>query len=115
LVLMAAGVLIAGAGPVQDEQSASFHQEMLTNATAPLILDLSAAPKFTLGPNTQLTGLFVDLAMPQQTWTMLDRSVPSQNSQEPVPPSRLPVMPPQPLSNPAVHEANFALVRLSFP
>jgi hypothetical protein len=106
--------MIAGVAPAQDA-SVSFHQEILTNSTAPLILDLSAEPEFVLGPNTQLTGLFVACAMPQQTWNMLDPSVPSRHPQAPVPPSLLPVMPLHPISNPAVHEADFAVLRLSFP
>ncbi|MDD5138866.1 MAG: hypothetical protein PHY43_01240 [Verrucomicrobiales bacterium] len=115
LVLFAAGVVIAGAAPVQDE-SASFYQEMLTNSTARITLEMNAEPQLELGSNLQLTGLFVDCVMPQETWDMLDPSVPSaRNPQELVPPSLLPVMPLRPINDPAVHEPDFALLRLSFP
>ncbi|HXI68976.1 MAG TPA: hypothetical protein VNN22_01325 [Verrucomicrobiae bacterium] len=114
LVLFAASFMIAEVAPAQDA-SMSLHQEMLTNSAASIPLQMETGPKFDLGPNLQLTGLFVDCAMPQQTWNMLDPSLPSLNPAEPVPPSRLPVMPLPPISNPAVHEADFAVLRLSFP
>ena len=115
LVLFAASVIIAGAAPVQDEESASVYQEMLTNAATVITLDIKAEPEFVLGSNARLTGLFVDCLKPQQAWDMLDPSVPSRNPQAPIPPSRLPVLPPHPMSYPAVHEPDFALLRLSFP
>lgn len=115
LLLCAVSVVIAGAAPVQDEQSASVYHERLTNSTAPITLSIKAEPEFTLGPNLQLTGLLVDGARPQQTGDMLNPSVPSGNLQKSVPPSLLPVMPLRPISNPAVHEADFAVLRLSFP
>jgi len=115
LVLFAASVVIAGAAPVPDAPSASVYHERLTNSIAPMTLSIKAEPEFVLGPNTRLTGLFVDCAMPQQTWDMLNPSVPSRNPQQAVPPSLLPVMPLRSISNPAVHEADFAVLRLSFP
>lgn len=114
LVLCAASFMIAGVAPAQDA-SVSFHQETLTNSTFNITLKLEADPKLQWGPNLELTGLFVDLLRPQQTLMMLDPAVPSRNPTQPVPPSLLPVLPLQPLSHPAVHEANFALLRLSFP
>ena len=114
LVLFAASVVIAGAAPPQDG-SASFHREMLTNSTGRIPLNLIPEPRLDLGPNTRLTGLFVDCAMPRQTWAMLNSSAPAQNLQAPVPPSLLPVTIPRRMNDPAVHEANFALLQLSFP
>ena len=58
LLLCAASVVIAGAAPVQDEQSASVYHERLTNSTAPITLSIKAEPEFTLGPNLQLTAYF---------------------------------------------------------
>ena len=113
-VLFATSVAIAGAAPVQDE-SASFTQEMLTYSNTRIPLEMNAEPVMTLGSNLQLDGLFVDCMMPQETWNMLDPSVPVLNPQPLLPPSLLPVTAPRPLSNPAVHEANFAVLRLSFP
>jgi hypothetical protein len=112
--LFAASVLIAGAAPVED-QTASFYQQMLTYSTPRTPLEINAEPELTFGPSLQFDGLLVDCIMPQETWNMLDPSVPVLNAQTPVPPSLLPVLPARPLSNPAVHEANFAVLRLSFP
>ncbi len=114
LALFAASFMIAGVALAQDK-SVSFHQETVTNSTTNITFKLESEPKLQLGPNSELTGLFVDLLRPQETLMMLDPSVPSKNLTSPVPPSLLPVMPLQPLSNPAVHEANFAFLRLSFP
>jgi len=117
LVLFAASVVIAGAEPVAPvvDESATFSQQLLTYSSVRAPLELNAEPQVSLGSNLQLDGLFVFCVKPQETWNMLDPSVPVLNPQKQVPPSLLPVTAPQPLNNAAVHEANFVLLRLSFP
>jgi hypothetical protein len=117
LVLLAASIVIVRAEPAAPlpDQLVSFSQEMLTYAHQREPQEMNAEPGFKLDSNLQFDGLLVDCFMPQETWNMLDPSVPVLHPQEPVPPSLLPVTAPRSLSNPAVHEADFAVLRLSFP
>jgi len=116
-MLFAASVMIAGAEPVAPvmDESASFTQQLLTYSSVRTPLEMNAEPQVSLGSNLQLDGLFVFCVKPQETWNMLNPSVPVLNPQKSVPPSLLPVTAPQPLNNPAVHAANFVVLRLSIP
>jgi hypothetical protein len=77
---------------------------------------MKTEPKFVLGSSTRLTGLFVDLITPQQTWQMLNPSMPVRNLQASAPPYLLPVKAPRPIHDSAVNnEPDFAVLRLSFP
>ena len=115
LVLFAASVVMAGTALAQD-QSISFDQILQAQSAAGVTWDVKGEPTVTLGPNTRLTGLFVDCFAPQQTWAMLNPSVPSRNLQTPLPTYLLPVTVPRPMSDPAaVHGTDFLLLRLSFP
>ena len=111
-MLFVVGVATAAGEPLLD-QSVSFHQEMLTNSTTPLIVE-QAEPEFMMGPNTHITGLIVDCAMPLETWDMLNPAVHSPPLEPQIPPSLMPLTPPPRAGDPAVHEANFALLRFSF-
>jgi len=114
-VLFAASVVMSGAAQAQVE-SALFHEGMPTNSIASITLEMKTEPQLVLGSSMQFTGLFVDCVTPQQTWAMLNPSVPARNPQKPLPPSVLPVKAPSDVnSNLAVHEPDFALLRLSFP
>ena len=112
--MFAASAGIAGAAPPPDT-STSFYREMLKDSTGRTPLYMTTEPRLDLGPNARLTGFFVDCAMPQQTWEMLNPPAPAGSLPKTVPPSLLPVMPLPPISNPAVQEPDFALLRLSFP
>ena len=115
LTVFAASVVMAGTAHGQDK-SALFHQGLVTNSIAGITLEMKTEPKFVLGSSTRLTGLFVDLITPQQTWNMLNPSVPVRNLQASAPPYLMPVKAPRPIHDSAVNnEPDFAVLRLSFP
>ena len=109
--------MLAGTASAQDnDKSAAFDQGVQTNSTASITLDLKREPQLVLGVNTRITGLIVDCATPQQTWSMLNPSAPAQNPQPALPPSVLPLKALRAFnSNLAVHEPDFAIIQLSFP
>lgn len=117
IVLLTASVVIAGAAPAHDKgKSASFDQGMQVFANANIALDLKKEPQLVLGTDTRITGLIVDSLSPRQTWSMLNPSAASRTLAKP------PMLPALPAKAPranngdlAVHEADFALIRFSFP
>jgi hypothetical protein len=113
LVLFAANVFLGEAALAQD-QSALSHQGAAAQSTHAITLEMKTEPTLAWGSNTRLSGLFVNLITPQKTWTMLNPSVPPQNLPDPVPPHLRPVKAPRPISDPSVHELDFALLRFSF-
>jgi hypothetical protein len=114
LVLIAAGMVLAGTAAAK-EPAASFRHANETNYFANVALDLNKEPQVVLDSNTQITGLLVDCAKPQIFWAMLNTSVPAGDQ-----PNRLPspvpvVKAPHTFNdNLAVHEPDFALIRISF-
>lgn len=115
VVLLAASVVMTGAAPTPDK-SAAFDQAMQAFPSASITLDLKREPQLVLGTSTRITGLIVDCASPQRTWSMLNPSVPARNPQASLPPQKvLPVQAPRAFSsNLAVHEPDFAVIQLSF-
>ena len=119
IVLLTASVLLAGAapGPDQPDKSASFDQGKPLTFTAKITLDLKREPQLVLGNSTRITGLIVDCLAPQQTWAMLNPTVPAPDLQR----SWLRTGPSAVKAarssndNLAVHEPDLALLRLSFP
>jgi|SRR5882757_932971 len=118
LVWLAARVMVASAAPVpsgMDESSASFYQELLTYSASSITSAAKPEPEMTLGARHHMTGLLVDLLHPKETWNMLDPSVPSRKQPAPDAPSSQSVTLPMRMNDPAVHEADFVLLRVSFP
>ena len=117
IALLTATAVMAGAAPAQDkDKSASFDQDRQAYPNANITLDLNKEPQFVLGTSTRITGLIVDCLSPRQTWSMLNPSVPARNLPKPPTPPGLPVKAPRAFNNDlAVHEADFALIRFSFP
>lgn len=109
LTLLAASGVMAGAVQAQDK-SALFHQGTGTDFAASITLEMKTEPTLVLGSSTPVSGLFVDLIRPQQTWAMLNPSV----LPNPVPRQLRPATSPRPINDPAVHKLDFALIRLSF-
>jgi hypothetical protein len=119
LVLLAASVTLSGAAPVQNataqDKSAWIFQDLPTNTIDSITLGLPPEPKLVLGSQTLISGLFVDLMQPKQTWSMLNPPVPAKDLPKPIPPDLLPKTAIQPNHDLAVHEPNFVPFRLSFP
>ena len=89
-----------------------FNQKMHGNTT----LEAMMEPQLILGSSTRVTGLYVDCLQPQQTWNMLTASARTRDLPAPIPPYLLPVTAPHPFnSDLAVHEPDFAVLRLSLP
>jgi len=65
--------------------------------------------------NTRITGLIVDCMTPQYASIMLNPPATLRAMRTQVPPSLMPVAIPHPMNDPAAHEPDFALFRLSFP
>jgi len=115
LLWLASGVALAGMVQAQDK-SASFNQLIQTNSNVKFSLDVKSEPTIQLGSHSQLSGLFVDLSDPPQTWAMLNPPTPVKDPQTVLPPCLLPLQVPRSPSDPAaVHGADFILLRLSFP
>jgi hypothetical protein len=114
LVLIAAGMVLAGTAPAK-EPVASFRHDDPTNYFASATLDLNKEPKVVLDSDTQITGLLVNCAKPQIFWAMLNTSVPTADQANRLP-SPVPVVkaPHTFNDNLAVHEPDFALIRISF-
>jgi hypothetical protein len=89
-----------------------FNQKMQANTT----LEAMMEPRLILGSSTRVTGLYVDCLQPQQTWNMLTASAVTRVQPESIPPYLLLVTAPHPFNNDlAVHEPDFAVLRLSLP
>ena len=116
LVLVAAGVVIAGVVQAQ-EKAVLSHQNVSSptaNSSTNITLRMKTEPKLAWGSRTQVSGLFVDLIKPQQTWVMLNPPKPAWELPRPTPRHLLPVTAPQRINDPTVHELDFALLRFSF-
>jgi hypothetical protein len=122
LALLIAGGVTLGAAQAKAQAKNQFafsHQGTLTNST-PVSISWAlkytqTAPQLTLGSRKQVTGLMMDCLAPWQTWNMLDPPAPVQAPQIPMPPLLAPVTSPGAVNDLAVHEPDFALIRLSFP
>ena len=109
-----AGVLVGGMVHAQ-EKSALTQPATTTNATPSLVLEKKLAPHYDLGSRTQISGLMVDFIEPQQTWDVLNPTLPAPTQPKPdvlMPPV---VVAPPPISGPVNHGPNFAFLRISFP
>jgi hypothetical protein len=112
LIGLAAGLVLMSAR-AQDSAVAQLGNITNSTATISVPLEITAAPMLALGPDRHATGLFVDLAKPQQTWILLNPlTPPSKKIQW--------VDVPAPMAehnldgNLANHEAGLVLFRLSF-
>jgi hypothetical protein len=122
LVLLIASGATFGAAQAKaqaNDQFAFSHQGALTNS-APVSISWAlkkpqTEPQLALGSKTQVTGLVMDCLTPRQTWNMLNPPAPVQAPQIPMPPLLAPVKTPAAVNDQAVHEPDFALIRLRFP
>ena len=114
LMWFAGIVFMAGIAQAQDK-SELFHQRVASQATPSVTLEMKTEPTVRWGPRMQVSGLFVDLIRPQQTWAMLNPSVPAR-SQQTLRQSNLPAVKLLTDMNDdlAVHEPDFTLLRLNF-
>lgn len=114
LALLVASLVMSGVVQAQDKSVLS-HQGLVTNSIAGITLEMKTEPKLVLGSNTRMSGLLVDLIRPQQSWAMLNPSVAARDLPRPIPRYVPPVEAPHPINDDlAVHEPDFALLRLSF-
>ena len=134
LALLAAGLVVSGAataqdnGPLPDQVVATNSMDVsalqtqtkpalarvvATNSIAPITLPAKTEPTLVLGSRTQVSGLFVDLIMPLQSWVMLNPPRLAPELPESLPPFLLPITEPLPITdNP--REPNFAILHFSF-
>lgn len=113
LALLAASVAVSGTAQAQDN-AGLFHQGVGADATTGITLELKTEPTLVLNSGAEVSGLFVDLIRPQQTWAMLNPSQPVRELAGPIPRHLLPVTEPLPLSGPASHKLDFAVLRFNF-
>jgi hypothetical protein len=114
--MLAASALMAGAAP-PPAKSSPPDQGLQSYPNASIALDLKPAPQLVLGNETRITGVIVDFAKPEQTWSMWNPALalPARNLQKLSAPAVPPVLAPHDFNDAlAVHEPNFALLRLSF-
>jgi hypothetical protein len=112
LALLAASVVMCGVAQAQDKASLS-QQVVATNSTARIALEMKTEPTLAWGSRTQVSGLFVDLIMPQQTWAMLKPSGQPRDLSMPIP--LQPVTAPLTMNdNLDVRELNFPFLNFSF-
>ena len=114
LALVTAGVVLAGAVQAQEKAVLSHQNVSSPTSNSNITLQMKTEPKLAWGSRTQVSGLFVDLIKPQQTWVMLNPPKPAWELPKPTPRHLLPVTAPRPINDPTVHELDFALLRLSF-
>jgi hypothetical protein len=109
----------AGTNPVTPSvqvQSEITRPGMATNAVTNISLyqESPGEPSVKWGSKWEVTGLFVDLLQPEQTWALLNPREPARESS----PATAPLIPPaagHPTDDQGTHEANFTLLKLSFP
>ena len=80
-----------------------------------IIWDATLEPQLPLGGDMYASGLIVDCMTPHFTSIMLNPPPSLRALRVQVSPSRLPVAVPHPINDPAAHEPDFALLRISFP
>ena len=103
--------------PAVQVQSELTRPGMGTNALANISLyrELPGGPTLNWGSKWEVTGLFVDLIQPEQTWALLNPWVPVRDSIQ----ATVPLIPPsaagRPTDDQGTHEANFTLLKVSFP
>ena len=115
LALLAFSVVMCGAAQAQDKAALTHEAVAAADQTAHITLETNSAPSLAWGSRTQVSGLFVDLIRPQQTWMMLKPSGAAHVLAGPIPRYLLPVTAPFSLNdNLAVHEPGFALFRFGF-
>jgi len=117
MVLFAAAVAVSGGVAMAQDASVSLNhavQAYALNSTSHIKWDMNMEPEFRLGNDTRITGLLVDCITPHYTSIMLNPPVSTVRTEE-IPPSLAPVTIPSSVSNPAAHEPDFVLLRLSFP
>lgn len=114
LMVLAVSSVVCEAAQAQNN-GALIHEGVATNPPAHLTLETNAAPALTWGSRTQVSGLFVDLIRPRQTWVMLKPSGPARDQSTPIPPYWLPVSAPLSMNdNLAVHEPGIVLFHFGF-
>ncbi len=122
LVLLIASAVTFGAVQAKAQAKGQFvfsHQGALTNSAPASIhwafKNTQTEPRLAWGSRKQATGLLVDCLTPRQTWNMLDPKEPAQTRQILVRPLLVPFKTPGAVNDWAVHEPDFAVIRLSFP
>ena len=116
---MMAGAIIlgmSGAAMAQDN-SASMDRAIrtyLSNPSDRIIWNADMEPRMPVDGGMQITGLIVDCMTPQYASIMLNPPATLRAMHSSVPPSLRPVTAPHPMNDPAAHEPDFALFRLSF-
>jgi hypothetical protein len=98
---------------LQTQTKPALARVVATNSIAPITLPMKTEPTLALGASSQVSGLFVDLILPRQSWVMLNPPRLAPLLPESMPPSLLPITEPLPITdNPG--EPNFAFLRFSF-
>jgi hypothetical protein len=116
LALFAASVGLAVVAPAQETPVSALVEGMQTNYShAHLSMIAKAEPVVALNSKVKVSGLFVDCVIaPRQTWQAL--TLPTPSLQPAVPPQLRPISPPPaPNHDLAVHDPDFAVLRISFP
>lgn len=106
--------LLSRAAQAQDKAPAP-NLVVTTNSLPSLTWQTKMEPSWAWGPRTQVSGLFVDLLMPQRSWVMLNpprqaRDLSGLTSRYPLPMAALLPM----NGNQELREPNFALLRFRF-
>ena len=111
-ILIVAAVALVCSLCAQDN-TASYHTLISTNAVAKPTPELSSTPHAVVGTNMLVTGLLVDLAKPKQTWAMMNPTNAIRTVSEARPAASLRN---SALfnGNLAVHEPDFAVVSFHF-
>lgn len=102
------------AAPVlQTQAQLPLNQAIATNVMASISLPVPTEPTLTLGSGTRVSGLFVDLIKPQQSWVMLNPPKQARYWSEPIPRYLLPLTAPSSMDE-KPGEPDFALFRFDF-
>ncbi len=89
------------------------YQSDATTPTDRITWAFDMEPQLTLG-DMQMTGLGVDVMTPHYASIMMNPPASMRAAQVTVPPNLQPVAIPHPMNDPAAHEPDFALLRISF-
>jgi hypothetical protein len=119
LAVFAAGLILTAAAQAQDGSTLSRQGVTTNSAAAAVTLDVKAQPTLHWADHTQVSGLFVDLVRPQETWNLLNPVTPAPTV-APTPgeaqlQTKVPVPPSDRDSNVQNRGPNFAVLRFSFP
>ena len=114
MVLLVASFMLTGVAVAQDKYT-PFERGISADSDSSLAAELNMEPQLVLGTDTRISGLMVDCLTTGYLSVMFNPALPLRNVPGELPPYLLPVKAPHPINDPAAHEPDFALFRLSFP